>query len=289
MPKAYKARSTLQNIACKWYSEDHDIHDPSVSALVRNRAGALRKNGLTGYEIGKFEVILPNVATLNAVPTFYWLLLYILDRPDLLARIRAEAEGAAVIEDNNGKRSATFNIADFEEKLPLLVSCYRETLRLANQTLSMRRILEDTSITTPEGTTYILKKGTDLQLPAGVAHYEDSVWGADVNVFNPERFLPSSKGNFEEERKRKAAYIPFGGGRHLCPGRNLAFAEIIGFASALLLGFEIEAIRMRFGDVKMLGPQLAGGTVRPERYGAGLGAEIAMREGWEDVEWRFEC
>lgn len=289
MPKAYKARSTLQNIACKWYAQDHDIHDPSVSALVRNRAGALRKNGLTGYEIGKFEVILPNVATLNAVPTFYWLLLYILDRPDLLTRIRAEAEDAAVIEENNGKRSATFNIVDFEEKMPLLVSCYRETLRLANQTLSMRRILQDTSITTPEGTTYILKKDTDLQLPAGVAHYEDSVWGADVNVFNPERFLPASKGSAEDERKRKAAYIPFGGGRHLCPGRNLAFAEIVGFASALLLGFEIKAVDMGFGDVKKLGPQLAGGTVRPERYGAGLGAEIQMRRGWEDVEWRFEC
>ncbi|EXA30260.1 hypothetical protein FOVG_18350 [Fusarium oxysporum f. sp. pisi HDV247] len=147
----------------------------------------------------------------------------------------------------------------------------------------------DTSVTTPEGTTYILKKDTDLQLPAGVAQYEDSVWGADVNVFNPERFLPSSKGSTEDERKRKAAYIPFGGGRHLCPGRNLALAEIIGFASALLLGFEIEAVGMGFGNVKMLGPQLAGGTVRPERYGAGLGAEIAMRQGWEDVEWRFEC
>ncbi|KAG4279565.1 hypothetical protein FPRO04_13598 [Fusarium proliferatum] len=203
MPKAYKARSTLQNIACKWYSEDHDIHDPSASALVRNRAGALQKNGLLGCEIVKFEVILPNVATLNAVPTFYW---------------------------------------------PLLT----------------RRILQDTSVTTPEGTTYILKEDTDLQLPAGVAHYEDSVWGADVNVFNPERFLPSSKGSTEDERKRKAAYIPFGGGRHLCPGRNLDFAEIIGFASALLLGFEIEAVGMGFGNVKMLGPQLAGGTVRPE-------------------------
>ncbi|KAF5634209.1 cytochrome P450 monooxygenase 8B1 [Fusarium sp. NRRL 52700] len=289
MPKAYKARSTLQDVVCKWYAKDHDIHDPSVSALVRNRAGALRKNGLTGYEIGKFEVILPNVATLNAVPIFYWLLLYILDRPDLLARIRAEAESAAIIEGNNGKRSATFNIVDFEERMPLLVSCYRETLRLANQAVSMRRILQDTSVTTPEGTTYILKKDTDLQLPAGVAHYEDTVWGTDVNVFNPERFLASTKGSAEDERKRKAAYIPFGGGRHLCPGRNLAFAEIIGFASALLLGFEIEAVGMGFGDVKMLGPKLAGGTVRPERYGAGLGAEIAMRRGWEDVEWRFEC
>ncbi|SPJ73901.1 related to cytochrome P450 8B1 [Fusarium torulosum] len=289
MPKAYKARSTLQTIVCDWYAANHDVNDPTVSALVRNRAASLRKNGLTGYEIGKFEVILPNVATLNAVPTFYWLLLYILDRPDLLARIRAEAEAAAVVSWDNGKRAVSFNIADFEAKLPLLVSCYRETMRLVNQSVSMRRISQDITLTTPEGNTYTLKTGTDIQLPAGVAHYEQSVWGDDVKSFNPERFLASSKGSPEEERRRKAAYIPFGGGRHLCPGRNFAFAEIVGFAASLLLGFDIEAVGMGFGDVTKLGPKLAGGTVRPEKYGAGLGGRISRREGWENVEWKFEC
>ncbi|RGP80661.1 putative phenylacetyl- ligase [Fusarium longipes] len=289
MPKAYKARSTLQNVVRKWYAADHDITDPSVSTLVRNRAGTLRRYGFTGSEIGKFEVILPNVATLNAVPTFYWLLLYILDRPDLLVRVRTEAEALAVVANENGKRTVTLNIAEFEAKLPLLVSCYRETMRLVNQSLSMRRVLEDITVTTPEGTSYILKKGTDIQLPAGVAHYEQSVWGLDTNTFNPERFHPSYKGSPDEERKRKAAYIPFGGGRHLCPGRNFAFAEIIGFASSLLLGFDLEAVGMAFGDMKKLGPQLAGGTVRPEKYGAGLGARIKTREGWENVEWKFEC
>lgn len=289
MPKAYKARSTLQAVTCKWYSEDHDVTDPSVSSIVRNRAGALRKTGLTGFEIGKIEVILPNVATLNAVPTLYWLLLYILDRPELLTRIRAEAEAAAVVAHDNGRKTVTFGIAEFDTKLSLLVSCYRETMRLVNQSVSIRRILEDINVTTPEETTYLLKKGTDMQLPAGVAHYEESVWGSDVNTFNPERFLPSSKRTSDEERRRKAAYIPFGGGRHLCPGRNFAFAEIIGFASSLFLGFDIEATGMAFGDMKMLGPQLAGGTVRPEKYGAGLGAKIKRRQGWEDVKWRFEC
>lgn len=289
MPKAYKARSTLQALVCKWYAADHDVTDPTVSPLVRNRAAALRKNGLTGSEIGKFEVILPNVATLNAVPTFYWLLLFILDRPDLHARIRVEIEATAVVAHENGKKTVTFDIAEFETKLPLLVSCYRETMRLATQSVSMRRIMEDINITTPEGTTFLLKKGVDLQLPAGVAHYEQSVWGSDADSFNPERFLSSSKGNLDEERKRKAAYIPFGGGRHLCPGRNFAFAEIIGFASSLLLGFDVEAIGMGFGDMKKLGPQLASGTVRPEKYGAGLGANIKRREGWENVKWKFEC
>jgi cytochrome P450 len=193
-----------------------------------------------------------------------------------------------VVAHDNGRKIVTFDIAEFDTKLPLLVSCYRETMRLVNQSVSIRRILEDIHVTTPE-TTYLLKRGTDMQLPAGVAHYEERVWGSDVNTFNPERFLLSSKGNSDEERRRKAAYIPFGGGRHLCPGRNFAFAEIIGFTSSLLLGFDIEATGMDFGDMKMLGPQLAGGTVRPEKYGAGLGAKIMRRQEWEDVKWRFEC
>jgi hypothetical protein len=50
-----------------------------------------------------------------------------------------------------------------------------------------------------------------------------------------------------------------------------------------------EATGMGFGDMKKLGPQLAGGTVRPEKYGAGLGAHIKSRQGWENVEWKFEC
>ncbi|KAK2666784.1 Cytochrome P450, E-class, group IV [Fusarium oxysporum f. sp. vasinfectum] len=158
------------------------------------------------------------------------------------ARIRAEAENAAVVEEKNGKRSATFNIAEFEE-----------TRDASSKTQASQH---------PKEQHIFSKKTQTCNSPAGVAHYEDSVWGADVNVFNPERFLPSSKGSTEDERKRKAAYIPFGGGRHLCPGRNLALAEIIGFASALLLGFEIEAVGMGFGNVKMLGPQLAGGDVK---------------------------
>jgi len=42
-----------------------------------------------------------------------------------------------------------------------------------------------------------------------------------------------------DDELRKAGYIPFGGGKHLCPGRNIAFAEILGTLAALLLGFEV--------------------------------------------------
>ncbi|KAF4466265.1 7-alpha-hydroxycholest-4-en-3-one 12-alpha-hydroxylase [Fusarium albosuccineum] len=293
MPKAYKARSTLQALMSKYYSSEHDINDPTTSQLVKNRAGALRKHSFTGHEVAQLEVILPNVATLNAVPTFYWLLLYVLDRPELVQRLRSEVEAAAAVTETNGKRAATFNIAQFDAQLPLLVSCYRETMRLSNHSVSMRRIMADMTIVGPDGQSYLLKKGTDLQLPAGVTHHDQNVWGDDVETFNAERFLPRERTATAEtadsERRRKAAYFPFGGGRHLCPGRNFAFAEILGFMAVLLLGFDIEPVGMAFGDMKMRGARLAGGAVRPENYGKGLGANIVRRKGWENVEWKFEC
>ncbi|KAF4980542.1 hypothetical protein FZEAL_3477 [Fusarium zealandicum] len=289
MPKAYKVRLTLQSLLSEYYSANHDMDESTTSQLVKNRAGALRKQGLDGQEIGQLECILPIVATLNAVPTFYWMLLYVLDRPELVVRLRSEVEAAAVVLEEGEKRSATFNIAEFDAKLPLLVSCYRETMRLSNHSVSMRRIIEDMTISGPDGQSYLLKKGTDLQLPAGVTHYEQSVWGDDVKTFNPERFLPTARTADDADKRRKAAYFPFGGGRHLCPGRSFAFAEILGFMAVLLLGFEVEPVGMAFGDMKMLGAQLASGAVRPEKYGRGLGGKITRREGWEHVEWRFEC
>lgn len=57
----------------------------------------------------------------------------------------------------------------------------------------------------------------------------------------------------------------------------------------LVLGFDVEPLDMRFSEMRMLGAQLAGGTVRPEKHGKGLGGKITRRSGWEDVEWRFEC
>lgn len=291
IPKAYKARQRLQSTMCKYYSDQQEINDPTTSTLVFNRANSLRGHDFTGNEIGMLECILPIVATLNAVPIFYWMLLFIFDRPELVERLRKETEAAATITENGSKKTATFNIAEFDEKLPLLVSCYREAMRLASQSVATRRTMTDMTITTQAGESYLLKKGVDLQLPAGVTHYQESIWGADAATFNPDRFLPRDKtpANLENERQRKAGYFPFGGGRHLCPGRNFAFAEILGFMSVLVLGFEVEARGMRFGEMKMLGPQLASGTVKPERYGEGLGARIRRREGWEGVEWKFEC
>ncbi|KAI5455970.1 cytochrome P450 [Mariannaea sp. PMI_226] len=297
--KAFQARKRLQDVLKSYYAKDQDLNNPSTSQLVLNRANELRKHGFTGEEIGSLEAILPVVATTNAVPTSYWLLLHVLARPDLVAQVRAEIEKAASIShDESGKRVVSFNIARFDDQLPLLISCYRETMRLSNHSVSNRRVMSDLVVKGADGQSYLLKKGTDIQLPAGVTHYEHSIWGQDVSTFVPDRFLPAASlsaprdktaESIEVERRKKLAYFPFGGGRHLCPGRNLAFAEILGFTCIMLLGFDIEPTGMGFADMEMSPPLLASGTVKPKNRGIGLGGRLLRRKEWENVQWHFEC
>ncbi|KAJ4983183.1 prostacyclin synthase [Stagonosporopsis vannaccii] len=291
IPQAYRAREQVQATMSKYYTEGHHVSDPTTATVTKNRADVLTKYGFTGEEIGLLECILPVVSTLNTVPTLYWFLLYILPQPSLMEKLREEIGASVEISepDSTGVKTVTMDIAKFESELPLLVSCYRETLRLANHSVCSRRILEDMTVTDQNGQSYLFKKGVDIQLPAGVTHRDTRSWGSDAVQFRADRFLASTSKITDADRARKAAYMPFGNGRHLCPGRNFAFAEIVACVAVLVLGFDIEATGMKFEDMKMRAPRLSSSTVKPVDNGKGLGAIIKPREDFVNVVWKFRA
>jgi cytochrome P450 len=289
IPRSYKARQHLQQAFSEYYAAGYYALDPTTATVTFNRANTLAEYGFTGDEIGLMECILPAVSTLNAVPTLFWLLLHILPDVFLVEELREEIAASVEISgsDSTGGRVVTFDISKFETELTLLVSCYRETLRLANHVICNRRVMQDMTLQDQDGRTYLLKKGVDIQLPGGVTHRDNATWGPDAARFRADRFLASTSKITDADRTRRAAYMPFGGGRHLCPGRNFAFAEIIGCAAVMLLGFDIEATGMKFEEMEVQGPRLSSATVKPANSGQGLGARMKPRDGFENVSWEF--
>lgn len=170
----------------------------------------------------------------------------------------------------------------FQTHCPLLVATFHETLRLVGSATSVRSVVAPATLKANENT-FSLQSPAVIQLPSGITHSSPAIWGEDVDTFNPSRFLSETKAQLDKETKRKQTqgYFPFGGGKHLCPGRHFATAEILSFVAALVTGFEIEGSHVPERAFQKLGT----GVRKPM---GDVDVDMKRRAGWEGVRWCFD-
>jgi cytochrome P450 len=163
------------------------------------------------------------------------LLLNILSTPSLLDAIRLELPSSI----SEPSSLPNIDIPSLRTKCSLLTSTYHETLRHIASNSSGRSVLSDTylSSTHTDHPPILLKKSSVLQIPGGVLHTNPTLWGPDVEAFNPRRFMTKDGDSVHAIR---AAYRPFGGGATLCPGRHFAFVEVTAVVAAIVGGFEVK-------------------------------------------------
>ena len=307
-PRALAARGRLQAALGRFYAAGLDTGD-DVAEMIKARARVLRRHGVSDTDVGRFEIAMLHVAVVNTMPTLFWLLVQVLRSSEHVGRARAEVLPLLTITtttaDSAGKRAttATVDISTLDEaRAPFLTACYRETLRWSGAAVINRRVMADVSITDGRAS-YLLREGADVNMPAAVTHALDAVWGPDAaTLWSPDRFLSSAEGSgdndnndnkkeAERRRAKKAAFIPFGGGKNLCPGRNFAFAENMGLLAALVVGFDVAWTDDNGGGKRGVPERaetdLAHAVRPPVRDGEGTGMRVTRRAGWEGVEWAF--
>ncbi|OYU75109.1 MAG: cytochrome P450, partial [Burkholderiales bacterium PBB5] len=77
-----------------------------------------------------------------------------------------------------------------------------------------------------------IPKGTPVGISPIHTHHMPSIWTQPMD-FDPERFSPARA----EHRQHAYAYLPFGGGAHLCIGQHFADMEVKGVMHQLLRRF----------------------------------------------------
>lgn len=119
-------------------------------------------------------------------------------------------------------------------KLPYLQAVIRESMRLfSTATWPIERLV-------PEGGATIagmhFPAGTSVGcLPAAV-HLNPGVYGDDVHVFRPERWLTPDS---ERVRQMEAAHMGFSRGRRVCLGQHIAVLQMKKAIPALVMKFEV--------------------------------------------------
>ncbi|KAK2059469.1 cytochrome P450 [Colletotrichum caudatum] len=213
------------------FHREHSRHWKEKGFSVETRAG---------MHIGNISGI-----NSNSIPQATWAVMEVVKDPSLFKAVREEVQEAQITDPGTGR--ATFDMPKLVA-LPLLQSIYVETLRMHVSINITREVLESMEI---EG--YFLEKGSLVQAPTQIGHFDEEVWGAEghpASEFWAERHVKYAEkvdeaGNVKKVKEfsmagRPSEFFPFGGGISMCPGRFFAKQEIMLAVAMIVTRFDVE-------------------------------------------------
>ncbi|KAK7742358.1 hypothetical protein SLS53_004503 [Cytospora paraplurivora] len=165
---------------------------------------------------------------------------YLLRNPHAMGRLRAELDEAGregAFADNE-----TGLVAWVEsQKLQYLDACIKEAFRLHPAAgLPLERIVP------PQGAEiagHFVPGGTIVGCSAWVIHRNREIFGEDVEVYRPERWLVDETKDKQREEARikemSRAMLQFGMGSRTCLGKNISLLEMYKLVPSVLRRFEI--------------------------------------------------
>ncbi|KAI5858231.1 cytochrome P450 [Durotheca rogersii] len=195
--------------------------------------GSFIRRGMTRKECAD-EAMLQIIAGSDTTATVIrCTMLYIMATPRVYTRLKALVKDC--VKRNEASTPITFEQA---QKLPYLQAVIYEGLRIKNPITygHYKRA-------PPEGDTIdgvFIPGGTVIGDNSVGLTYNAEVFGEDVDVFRPERFLECS----DEKRveMERAVDIVFGGGRWMCAGKTVAFLELNKVFFELLRLFDFQLV-----------------------------------------------
>ncbi|CAK7201538.1 hypothetical protein SEUCBS139899_004244 [Sporothrix eucalyptigena] len=157
-------------------------------------------------------------------------LYHLMKTPAAYNRLTAEIDAA----DADGRLSTPYVKYKEASALPYLDACIKEGMRLHPSVgLTLPRHV-------PAGGCQIsgawFPGGTRVGVNAAVVHRDRSIFGADADVFNPDRWLGPNAANMDRYM------FQFGGGSRTCIGKNISLCEMYKMIPALLRSFHLELV-----------------------------------------------
>ncbi len=119
--------------------------------------------------------------------------------------------------------------------LPYLQACVREGLRIYPAATGLTPKIAPPEGDTLEDGTYI-PPGTQVGIASWLIYHNKSVYGADADIFRPERWIEGSEEQVGE--MKRSLELLFGYGRFKCLGQSVAMMELPKVSFELVRRFE---------------------------------------------------
>lgn len=238
-------------------------------------------NGLPANDIARFEAGAAIALLVNTAPAAFWIFLFVYSSPSLLEDIRNEvASIMSTSVSDIGDLIRSLDITSVKTSCPLLISTFQEVLRLKSMNTPIRTVMHDTLL----NDRWLLKKDSIIQMPTRIIHTDASIWGTDVNDFNPRRFLKDTiPQTISGKRVNSAAFRAFGGGTTLCPGRHFATTEILAVVTMFVMRFDMAPAEHTWHFPESHHTNVTSVIMEPD---TAVNVKISPRKGFEHGQWQ---
>lgn len=195
------------------------------SLLVAAEKGATEAGGFSEREVADNVLTMLLAGEDTTANSLAWVLYYLAKYPEVQARMRAEV--AAVL--------AGGELDDYDKtrQLPYVDALVNEVMRLKPVApINLVEALRDISV----GSLALRRGQSAIILARAIAMREAEF--PDAKRFNPQRWLGAEG---EKRQSSTRAFMPFGSGPRLCPGRSLALLEMKAVLVMIARHFEVSA------------------------------------------------
>lgn len=226
------------------------IHENNESYLIRDRTNLMIENyqWFTKKDYSSEKTFLLWSSLSNTIPTLFWSLFYILNNKNIYEIVKEEINEKFPLKtfDNN-----QWNLSNLISCI-YLESIINESLRLYSNPMIMRKSSKDFQFYLKDQTFINIKNKDIIALYPNLAQ-NNSKYFLNPNQFQFDRFIKNKTNeNFN-------AFLPFGSGKSMCPGRLFA-KNAIKISIIIFLQF----IQFNFNDFKNIPNE------KKERQGIGI-------------------
>jgi hypothetical protein len=162
-------------------------------------------------------------------------LLQIIKYPDIVEKLSNELKQKCQIDELGYKTLSYEELTNYEHKQTYLEFVIKEGLR---HTSSAPLLPRYTSIGVTNGNIKV-PPYTTILINLEALHHDETFWGDDVKIFNPERW---SRDNIKDiTRFKNNKFLPFSTAPRPCPGINVGLFALRTFISELFLNYTLIA------------------------------------------------
>jgi cytochrome P450 len=231
---AMKAQSARLGEKTKILENTDRLHEDLLDQFIR--AKKEHPEIISDKEIlmlGVSMVLAGSDTTAWTLSAFFY---YVLRAPEVYARLVTELLESTHNEDLGGTNDERIIPYAKAQKLPYLDACIKECFRMH----PAARFSSERVVPTPGATICgeYVPGGTVVGINAWVIHRRKEIWGEDVDIFRPERWLEDG----ERSRKMAGMLFHFGAGNFICLGRNISLLEMYKMVAAAIRKFDWELV-----------------------------------------------